>query len=370
MGFYDVIRRYRWEEIGCRIAGRTASDVERALAVRSPSLDDLTSLLSPAAEPYLEEIARQAHRLTVQRFGRVMGLFAPLYLSNFCTNACVYCGFNRGNPIARLKLTPEEAASEAEAVREMGFRHLLLLAGEAPAIVTMDYLRQVIATIGPRFSSLGIELFPMETAAYRELIDAGVDSMTLFQETYDEGSYGIFHPVGRKADYRWRLETPDRAGEAGFRRIGLGALLGLNDWRTEGFFLALHAGNLQRTWWRSQIAISFPRLRPAAGGYGPRFEVSDRNLVQLLCSLRLFLPDAGFTLSTRELPELRDRLVPLGVTQMSAGSRTEPGGYARASAGDAQFAVSDDRSPDAVAGMLRLQGYEPVWKDWDRALAG
>jgi 2-iminoacetate synthase len=370
MDFYDVTRPYRWEEIRRRIAGRRAADVERALAGRSLSLDNLTSLLSPAAEPYLEEIAQRAHRLTVQRFGRVMGLFAPLYLSNVCTNGCVYCGFNAKNRIARLTLTPEEAAREAEAVRELGFGHLLLLAGEAPGVITTDYLEAVLARIRPDFSSIGIELFPMETKEYRRLIAAGVDSLTLFQETYDERSYGLFHPAGRKADFRWRLSTPDRAGEAGFRRIGLGALLGLNDWRTEGFFLALHADHLQRTWWRSQVAVSFPRLRPAAGGYAPRFAVSDGNLVQLLCCLRLFLPDAGFTLSTRELPALRDCLIPLGVTLMSAGSHTEPGGYAHASAGEAQFAVSDNRSPRAVADMLRQKGYEPVWKDWDIALAG
>jgi 2-iminoacetate synthase len=370
MDFYDVSRRYSWEALGREIEHRTVRDVERALAARSPSLDDLMSLISPAAEPLLEEMAQRAHRLTVQRFGRVVQLFAPLYLSNVCTNQCVYCGFNSANRIVRLTLTPEEAADEGEAIRALGFRHLLFLAGEAPAVVTMDYFKRVLEKIRPRFSSIGIELFPMETNAYRELIDQGVDSMTLFQETYDEGSYGLFHPGGRKSNYRWRLETPDRAGEAGFRRIGLGALLGLNDWRVEGFFLALHADHLQRSWWRSQVAVSFPRLRPAAGGYAPRFPVTDRHLVQLLCALRLFLPDAGFTLSTREWPALRDCLIPLGITLMSAGSHTEPGGYARASAGDAQFKVSDDRSPEAVAEVLRLAGYEPVWKDWDAALAG
>jgi 2-iminoacetate synthase len=370
MGFYDVVRQYRWEEIAGEIGRRRAGDVERALAARSPSLDDLMSLISPAAEPFLEEIAQRAHRLTVQRFGKGMGLFAPLYLSNVCTNRCVYCGFNRTNRIARLTLSPEEAQIEGNAVRNMGFRQILLLAGEAPSLITTDYLKAVLARIRPDFSSIGIELFPMETEAYRDLIGHGVDSLTLFQETYDEGSYGLFHPGGRKSNYHWRLETPDRAGEAGFRRIGLGALLGLNNWRVEGFFLALHAHYLQRTYWQSQVAISFPRLRPAAGGYEPRFPVSDRHLVQLLCSLRLFLPDAGFTLSTREFPALRDSLIPLGITLMSAGSHTEPGGYAHSSAGEAQFKVSDDRSPAVVAEVLRRQGYEPVWKDWDVAMAG
>ena len=370
MGFYDVIRHYRWEEIAKEIGNRTPADVERALAARNAGLDDLMSLISPAAEPFLEEIAQQAHRLTVRRFGRVMGLFAPLYLSNVCTNRCVYCGFNTGTRIARLTLTPEEAGIEGESMRRLGFRHVLILAGEAPQVITIDYLKRVLERIRPDFSSIGIELFPMATAAYRQLIGHGVDSFTLFQETYDETSYGEFHPGGRKSNYHWRLETPDRAGEAGFRRIGIGALLGLNDWRVEGFFLALHASHLLKSYWQSQVAVSFPRLRPAAGGYEPRFPVSDRNLVQLLCGLRLFLPDAGFTLSTREFPALRDSLIPLGITLMSAGSHTEPGGYAHESAGDAQFKVSDDRSPEAVAEALRAQGYEPVWKDWDAAMAG
>ena len=208
-------------------------------------------------------------------------------------------------------------------------------------------------------------MFPMTEERYRGLIDQGVDGLTLFQETYDETSYGEFHPGGRKRDYRWRLETPERGGAAGFRRLGIGTLLGLNDWRVEGFFVALHASHLLRTHWKSQLAISFPRLRSSAGGYEPRFPVTDRHLVQLICALRLFLPDVGFTLSTRELPALRDGLIPLGMTTMSAGSRTEPGGYSRPGVGGAQFEVADERSPGAVAEALRRRGYEPVWKEWD-----
>jgi 2-iminoacetate synthase len=212
-------------------------------------------------------------------------------------------------------------------------------------------------------------MFPMETKRYRELIGQGVDSLTVFQETYDEAAYGGFHPGGRKSDYRWRLETPERGGAAGFRRLGIGALLGLSDWRVEAFFGALHASHLLKNCWGSQLAISFPRLRASAGAHGPRFPVSDRDLVQLVCALRLFLPDVGLTLSTRELPALRDDLVPLGITAMSAGSHTEPGGYARSEKGGAQFEVADRRSAGAVAAMLRRKGYEPVWKEWDAASA-
>jgi len=235
----------------------------------------------------------------------------------------------------------------------MGFRTVLLLSGEAPHVITEEYLKRALEKLRPHFSSIGIEMFPMTEKRYRELIGQGVDGLTLFQETYDETSYGEFHPGGRKSDYRWRLETPERGGAAGFRRLGIGALLGLNDWRVEGFFVALHASHLLRTCWKSQLAISFPRLRSSAGGYEPRFPVADRHLVQLICALRLFLPDVGFTLSTRENPALRDGLIPLGITAMSAGSHTEPGGYSRPGKGGAQFEVADGRSPGAVAEALR-----------------
>ena len=369
MSFYDVIRTYRWEEVAGEIGRRSRPDVERALAARHPGLDDLMSLVSPAAGPFLEAMAQRAHRLTVQRFGRVMGMFAPLYLSNVCTNQCVYCGFNAANVVARVTLTPEEAEREGASIRRLGFRNVLLLSGEAPHIVTEEYFRRVLEKLRPHFTSIGIEMFPMTVERYRELIGQGVDSLTVFQETYDEARYGQFHPAGRKSDYRWRLETPERGGAAGFRRLGIGPLLGLNDWRVEGFFVALHANYLLRNCWKSQVAISFPRLRSSAGGYVPPAPVGDRDLVQLICALRLVLPDAGFTLSTRESPVLRDHLIPLGITTMSAGSHTEPGGYASASGGVAQFTVADERPPGVVAEVLRRRGYEPVWKEWDAALA-
>ncbi|OIP88397.1 MAG: 2-iminoacetate synthase ThiH [Syntrophobacterales bacterium CG_4_8_14_3_um_filter_58_8] len=369
MSFYDVIHSYDWDEIQKEIDGRSREDVERALAARTLGFDDLLSLLSPAAEPFLEEMAQRAHRLTVQRFGLVMGMFAPLYLSNVCTNRCVYCGFNAGNAITRLTLTLEDAETEGESLRRMGFHTVLLLSGEAPQIITEEYLKRVLGRLRPHFSSIGIEMFPMTAGRYRELIGQGVDGLTVFQETYDEASYGEFHPEGRKSDYRWRLETPERGGAAGFRRLGIGALLGLNNWRVEGFFVALHASHLLRTCWKSQLAISFPRLCSSAGGYEPCFPVTDCHLVQLICALRLFLPDVGFTLSTRELPALRDCLIPLGITTMSAGSHTEPGGYSRPGVGGAQFEVADGRSPGAVAEVLRRTGYEPVWKEWDGASA-
>lgn len=367
MSFYDVIGNYDWDETGREIRGRTGADVERALSARGANLDDFMSLLSPAAESYLEEMAQGAHRLTQQRFGRVISLFAPLYLSNVCTNGCIYCGFNSQNPVERVTLTVDQAAGEAQCIRSMGFRHVLLLTGEAPKVAPVEYIQRIVERVRPIFSSIGVEVFPMDTESYRQLIRSGVDNLVVFQETYNERRYPDFHPRGKKRDYRWRLETPDRGGEAGFRRLGLGALLGLDDWRVEGFFMGLHASHLLRTHWKSQVTISFPRLRPSAGAFNPPAPVSDLHFVQLLAALRLYLPDAGFTLSTREPPSLRDHLIPLGITSMSAGSRTDPGGYSHAAEAEAQFEIADERSPEVVAGIISSKGYEPVWKDWDAA---
>lgn len=367
MSFYDEMRGYRWDAVAAEIAGRSRADVERALAAERPGLGDFLSLVAPAAGDYLEEMAQRARAVTQRRFGRVIGLYAPLYLSNHCTNACRYCGFNVHNDARRLTLTPEQAAAEGEYLRRRGFRHLLLVSGEAPREVTMDYLADVLDRLRSLFSSLSVEIYPLATEEYERLIRHGVDGLVVYQETYDVKRYAEVHPGGKKRDFPWRLETPERGGRAGIRRLGIGALLGLNDWRVEGFFLALHARYLLRNFWKSHLSVSFPRLRPASGGFTAPAPVSDFHMVQLLTALRLFLPDVGLVLSTRESPRLRDRLIPLGITAMSAGSRTEPGGYTQDADAEAQFAIADERAPAVIADVIRRQGYEPVWKDWDGA---
>jgi len=367
MSFYEKIRRLRWKEIEKQITSCTPADVARALGARSLGMDGFISLLSPAAEQAMEEMAQRAQRLTQQRFGRVISLFAPLYLSNECTNACVYCGFNVHNTVDRLTITAEQAEAEASFLYSHGFRHILLVSGEAPQAVTMEYLTQILQKLRPSFSSISIELYPMPTADYQTLISNGVDGLIVYQETYNEKSYRNVHPSGSKSNYRWRLETPERGGEAGFRRIGIGALLGLNNWRVEGFFLALHARYLLRNFWKSHITVSFPRLRPAAGEFKPPYPVSDAQLLQFITALRLLLPDAGLVLSTREPAYLRDNLIPVGITSMSAGSCTAPGGYAHEVKAEAQFDIADHRSPEAVAKIIKEKGYDPVWKDWDAA---
>lgn len=355
--------------VGLREVARaaTAADVERALHVERRGLHELAVLLSPAAAPRLEDMAQAAHRTTIQRFGRAVRLFAPLYLSNECVSVCTYCGFSAGNDIVRRTLTPDEARVEAEALVARGFRHILLVAGEHARIVSKDYLVDCVRALAPIVPELSLEVQVWDEATYRRLVDAGCDGLVVYQETYARETYADVHRKGKKRNYDWRLAAPDRGAAAGMRRLGIGALLGLHDdWRLDALAVGAHARALIRRWWRCEVSVSVPRLRPAAGGFEPADPVHDADLVQLICALRLTLPDVGLSLSTREPAALRDALLRLGVTTMSAGSHTEPGGYAAPSDAEPQFAVGDERSPDEVAAVLRAAGYDPVWKDWQR----
>jgi 2-iminoacetate synthase len=367
MSFYDVIRSYKPEQVLAEIEAMTAVEVQRALDAERLDERDFMALLSPAAEPFIEQMAQRAHAITLRRFGRTILLYAPLYLSNECHNGCLYCGFSVHNKVPRRTLTLDEIECDAHILHQQGFRHVLLLTGEAPGKVGNDYIAAAARRIRPLFSSIAIEVYPMEITGYEEMVAAGVDGLTVYQETYDAELYAELHPSGRKRDYRFRLETPERGGAAGLRRIGIGFLLGLGNFRSEAFFAGMHGRYLARRFWRSQLSVSFPRMRPAEGGFQPRQPVSDRRFVQLLCAMRLLLHDAGLVLSTRESAELRDNLLPLGITQMSAGSCTAPGGYAEQDSATEQFAIDDDRTPAEVAGVLRAHGYDPVWKDWDEA---
>ncbi|WP_298039131.1 2-iminoacetate synthase ThiH [uncultured Desulfuromonas sp.] len=367
MNFLDIIDQYDPRQVQAQIEAKTAADVERALAAERPRPDDLMALLSPAAEGYLETMAAKAHKVTRQRFGNNILLYAPLYISNECNNGCRYCGFSATNKVPRRTLSLDEIEREAAVLHDQGFRHILLVTGELPKAVDNDYLAAAARRIRHLFSSISIEVYPMEEAGYRQMVEAGVDGLTIYQETFDRVLYEQMHPFGKKRDYDFRLGTPERGGAAGLRRIGLGFLLGLGPHRSEAFFLGLHALHLSRHHWRTQVSVSFPRIRPADGGFQPLNPVSDRHFVQMICALRLLLPDAGLVLSTRESAELRDNLIPLGITQMSAGSCTAPGGYAEDDHSTQQFAIDDDRSPDEVCRLIRAKGYEAVWKDWDSA---
>ncbi len=362
--------REQWQQ---RLREVTAHDVEAALATRPGSyqLAKLLALVSPAAEAYLEEMARQSQALTRQRFGRTIKLYAPLYLSSFCVNRCRYCGFNVENRFERTRLTIDEALADAEMIAREGFRDLLLVSSEDTTFITTDYLAELAAKLRERFSFIGVEIYQMSAADYRRLFDAGVEGVTLYQETYDRDEYARYHLGGPKADYDFRLRGPDDMAQAGMREIGLGVLLGLADWRIETLALGEHASHLIRRYWQSHVSFSFPRLRPACGVTREEFPhlLTDTNLVQMMLALRLCFADAGLVLSTREDAQFRDHVVSLGPTRISAGSRTDPGGYSKVEADEhhdsEQFEVSDQRSPHEVAAMLANHGLEPVWKDWD-----
>jgi 2-iminoacetate synthase len=372
-----------------------AGDVREALRKPKLSLNDFARLISPAAAGSLEDLGRRARELTQQRFGKVIRLFAPLYLSNECINNCKYCGFSRDNPILRVTLTVDEVRREAEALLAQGFRNMLLVSGEHPKFVSNSYMADCVGALHESVPSISLEIGPMETSDYAPLVAAGAEGLVVYQETYERGIYDQMHTAGPKKNFNWRLETPERAYVAGFRRLGIGALYGLADWRYEAICLAAHAEYLLRKCWKASLTISLPRLRPCAGEFQPLTHMSDREMVQLVCAFRLMFPDVGLVLSTRETPKLRDGLIPLGITLMSAGSHTEPGGYTGAgkeklhhtqrgrivelgasewaesngtTRATEQFNIADTRSPLEVANRIRGLGYEPVWKDWDAAL--
>jgi 2-iminoacetate synthase len=358
---------------------------------KSRLLRRFEGLISPKSDLELEALAQESRALTLQNFGRTMRLFAPLYLSNECINNCRYCGFSRDNPILRVTLNLDQLIAEGRYLAQEGFRQILLVAGEHPKFISQTYLADCVRALAPDFSSISIEVGPMEAADYVPIVEAGAEGLVVYQETYDREVYAEMHTSGPKRDFNWRLGCAQRGYEAGFRRIGIGALFGLTRWQEEAVGLAAHAEYLLKRCWQAQITVSLPRLRPAAGEFHPAFSITDRELAQLICAFRITFPQVGIVLSTRERAALRDVLVSLGVTMMSAGSHTEPGGYTGQGVDDlhrtvrghivapefqngedalatGQFEISDERSPAEVAAVLRRRGFEPVWKDWDPAL--
>lgn len=365
--FREVFDQYSWDEVSERIYSKTEADVIGALEnAGNASINDFMALVSPVALKYVEEMAQRSHRITRKRFGNVIQMYIPLYLSNECQNICTYCGFSFDNRIERLTLNEDQALREVKAIKAMGYDHILLVTGEANRTVGVDYLEKMVKLIRPQFSGIMIEVQPLEQHEYERLIEAGVSSVLVYQETYHEENYRIYHTKGKKSNFHYRLDTPDRIGRAGAHRIGLGALLGLEDWRVDSFFTALHLDYLEKTYWKTKYSISFPRLRPAVGCQQPNHPMSDKELVQLICAWRIFNENLELSLSTRESQQFRNHAVKLGITSISAGSKTNPGEYANHFHALEQFEVSDERSPKEVAIMLSSQGYEPVWKDWDK----
>lgn len=368
--FTEVFDGLDWDSVKASIYAKTEQDVRRALDRPVRDLEDFKALISPAAAPFLEEMAQKSHELTLQRFGKTIGMYIPMYLSNECQNICTYCGFSLDVDIPRKTLTDAEIHAEARIVKEKGYEHLLLVTGEANRSVGLPYFRNALGLLKPYFSQISMEVQPLDEEEYKVLVDDGVYAVLVYQETYHKADYKVHHPKGKKSNFNYRLETPDRLGRAGVHKIGLGVLFGLEDWRTDTFFCAAHLDYLEKTYWKTKYAISFPRLRPCAGGVELKSVMSDRDLVQLICAYRLFNQEVELSMSTRESATFRDNVIKLGITSISAESATDPGGYANPHANLEQFEIDDARPTNVFADVIRKAGYEPVFKDWDLGLIG
>ncbi len=370
--FSAVLAQVDWQQQKESMVACNEDDVASALrksqAGITLSLDDFKALISPAAEPYLEHMARLSQQYTQQRFGKTMQMFVPLYLSNMCSNICTYCGFSMEHNIRRTTLDMTQLEAEALAIKKLGFDHILLVTGESERKVGMDYFEQALAVLRPHFSHISMEVQPLDTAQYERLSQLGVDAILVYQETYHRDKYAQYHLKGKKSDFDYRLATPDRIGQSGINKIGIGCLLGLEDWRTDAFHVALQLDYLQNKYWKMRYSLSFPRLRPCEGTAEVKSPMSDRQLVQLICAYRLFNHQVELSLSTRESAIFRDNMLSLGVTSMSAGSQTQPGGYAQKSESLEQFSIDDNRTPSEVASMIERKGYQVVWKDWQQGL--
>ncbi|MEH6705192.1 MULTISPECIES: 2-iminoacetate synthase ThiH [Galbibacter] len=363
--FKDTFLQYSWDDVLKSIQDKSGNDVIRAIEKPNRNLEDFKALIAPAAKPFLEEMAQESKRITKRRFGNTMQMFAPMYLSNECQNICTYCGFSFTNKIPRRTLTDAEILKEVEYIKSKGFNHILLVTGEANTTVGVSYLKNAIQLIRNHFSNVSIEVQPLDENEYVLLKENGLYGVLVYQETYHEEEYKKHHPKGKKSNFFYRLETPDRLGRAGVHKIGLGALFGLEDWRADSFFTALHLHYLKKTYWQTKFSISFPRLRPFSGGLDPKVEMTDADLVQLISAYRMLEEDVELTISTRESETFRNNIVNLGITSMSAESKTNPGGYVVDKQSLDQFEISDERSTEQITQMLKAQNLEVVWKDWE-----
>ena len=364
--FKNIFETYNWDKTLESIYSKNEKDVIQALSKSQRSLDDFRALISPTAKPFIEEMAQISRQTTQKRFGNTMQMYVPLYLSNECQNICTYCGFSMNNKIRRRTLTNEEILKEADYLKAKGYEHILLVTGEANKTVGVDYIGNAIDLIRDKFANISIEVQPMDQTDYKLLKEKGLYAVLVYQETYHQEEYKKHHPKGRKSNFDYRLETPDRLGRAGIHKIGLGAIFGLEDWRADSFFTALHLKYLQKTYWKTKYSISFPRLRPHSGGLEPRVEMTDSDLVQLICAYRLLDEDVELSISTRETEIFRDNIVNLGITSISAESKTNPGGYVVEPSSLEQFEISDERSTEQITAMLKQKGLDVVWKDWDK----
>lgn len=366
MNFSEELEKYSWEDTTRQIKSKTAADVEQALGKSHLDIGDFMALISPAATRYLEPMAELSRKYTLQRFGKTVSMYIPLYITNSCTNFCVYCGFNHNNPIKRVILTEEEILNELHAIKKLGnFENLLIVTGENPRDAGVDYLEKALRLARPLFANLSIEVMPLKSEEYERLTHSGLHGVVCFQETYNRARYNVYHPKGMKSKFEWRVNGFDRMGQANVHKIGLGVLIGLEDWRTDVTMMARHLRYLQKNYWQTRYSVNFPRMRPSEGHFQPNVVMNDRELAQLIFAFRIFDHDVDISISTRENATFRKHIIPLGATSVSAGSKTEPGGYFTYPQALEQFHISDERTPAEVAAEIQQLGYEPVWKDWD-----
>lgn len=366
--FPALLDKYSWKEVADSIHNVSIKDVDKVLQKSAFGIIDLPVLLSIAAGERLYLMKKIAHELTNQYFGKARFLYAPLYITNICINGCVYCGFNKNNSIKRKRLTMSEIESDAAYIYNQGFRHILIVTGEDVLVMNSDYLIDAIKTIRSKFSSISIEVQPLTELMYKKTVESGCDGLSLYQETYNKQVYKAVHVRGPKSNYKWRVNAPERAAKSGMKRINFGVLLGLTDFRTDVWFAALHASYIRKKYWKTQIGFSFPRINSNAGSYHPAIDVEDNDFMQLIFALRMVFPQAQLFLSTREQSEFRDMLLAAAVTNTSAGSKTNPGGYTIDDS-TGQFDISDTRSPKEVVNAIKAAGYNPIYKDWDIGLA-
>ncbi len=368
MSFKNNIQNLNWKTVEKSIYSKTAKDVELALSKENRNLEDFKALISPAAENYVEQMAQLSNRLTQERFGKTIQFYIPLYLSNECQNICTYCGFSLDVKIERKTLSDEEILKEVEIIKSYGYDHVLLVTGEANKTVGVDYLKNAVQLLKPHFSNIAIEVQPLEQSEYEILIAEGINAVLVYQETYNKENYKIHHPKGKKSNFEYRLDTHDRLGRAEIRKMGLGVLIGLEDWRTDSFYCASHLDYLEKKYWKTKYTISFPRLRPCAGGVELKSVMTDKQLVQLICAYRIFNQEVELSMSTRESKIFRENSVKFGITSISADAKTDPGGYANPKVNLEQFEINDKRPTSEFVKAIEAQGYEAVFKNWDNSL--
>ncbi|HCL55713.1 MAG TPA: 2-iminoacetate synthase ThiH [Spirochaetia bacterium] len=364
---YDLLKDFDPQKIIKANSLPEETECLQIIKKKNINFNDIAKLLNSESSTVLEAMALESRNKTLKRFGRTVSLYTPIYLSSECVNSCIYCSFNHNNQLERKTLSFDELEKECIEIKKFGFDSILLVSGESKKHAPVDYLNECIKIAKKHFSYTALEIYPVDFEDYQLFKQSGVDGVTLYQETYNETLYPKYHLRGPKTDFKYRIGTMERAGKAQIKKLNIGALLGLNDWKEETLYLIFHLQFLKKHFWESELAVSFPRIRKHAGSFNPPFPVTDQQLVKMMLVMRLFDETLGLLISTRENAAFRNSLLKLGITSMSAGSKTSPGGHIGAES-QTQFEISDDRTPLQIQEYLAAQGYEPVYKDWEQGI--